>query len=92
MLLLLRPPPYPTLMMLRHPDRFAVGSDALFSTAQAIAVRPDSLRFINFIDSWITENELKGRMHQAQDYRFGSLDWENRLSTQADETGEPQPK
>jgi len=86
------PTPYPTYMMLRHPDRFAIGSDALFSTAQAIAVRPDSLRFINFIDSWITENEMNGRKQQAQEYWFGSLDWENRLSGDAAVTDEAKPQ
>ena len=79
-------------MMLRHPDRFAIGSDILFSTAQAIAVRPDSLRFINFIDSWITENEMNGRKQQAQDFWFGSLDWENRLSSDAAVTDEAKPQ
>jgi polar amino acid transport system substrate-binding protein len=73
------PTPYPTFMMLRHPDRYAIGSDALFGTSQAIAVRIDSLRFVNFIDAWITENKVNGRNQQAQDYWFGSLDWESRL-------------
>lgn len=73
------PTPYPTFMMLRSPDRFAIGSDALFSTNQAIATRTDAWRFVNFINAWIAENQANGRLEEMQTYWFGSLQWQARL-------------
>ena len=43
--------PIPNFMMLAEPDRYAIGSEALFSSSEAVAVRPDSLRFVNFTTS-----------------------------------------
>ncbi|MBA5778560.1 transporter substrate-binding domain-containing protein [Stappia sp. F7233] len=82
------PSPYPTYMMERRPDRFLLGSDSLFSTSEAVAARPDSLRFINFVDAWITENRGNGRLDQAYDYWFGSTDWMDRLDKTLGESDE----
>ena len=74
------PTPYPTYMMMNFPDQFALASDSLFATAQAVAVRPSDLRFINFINAWITENRENGRLGEARDYWFSSEDWEAQLN------------
>lgn len=92
------PSPYPTYMMEREPERFLLGSDSLFSTSEAVAARPDSLRFINFIDAWITENRGNGRLDQAYDYWFGSTDWMERADVKPGDSDEkpageaPKPK
>lgn len=80
--------PIPNFMMLAEPDRLALGSDALYSSSEAVAVRPDSLRFINFIDAWIEENRANGRLQAAREYWFDTLEWEERLS----KTDEPADK
>lgn len=72
--------PIPNFMMLAEPDRYAIGSEALFSSSEAVAVRPDSLRFVNFIDAWIEENQANGRLQAAREYWFDTLEWEQRLS------------
>lgn len=77
--------PIPNFMMMEEPDRYAIGSDPLYSSSEAVAVRPDSLRFVNFIDSWIEENTANGRLQAARAYWFDSLDWEVRV------TGEGEP-
>ncbi|MXN64968.1 transporter substrate-binding domain-containing protein [Stappia sp. GBMRC 2046] len=82
------PTPYPTYMMQRAPDRFLLGSDSLFGTSEAVAVRPDSLRFVNFIDAWIVENQASGRLAEAREYWFGSFDWMERLGESAGESDE----
>lgn len=82
------PTPYPTYIMLRKPDRFLLGSDSLFGTSEAVAVRPDSLRFVNFIDAWIVESQASGRLAEAREYWFGSFDWMDRLDESAGESDE----
>jgi polar amino acid transport system substrate-binding protein len=72
--------PIPNFMMLNEPDRYAIGSDPLYSSSEAVAVRPDSLRFVNFIDAWIEENRANGRLQAAREYWFDSLEWEGRLA------------
>ena len=72
--------PIPNFMMLRDPDRYAIGSEALYSSSEAVAARPDSLRFINFINAWIEENRTNGRLQAARDYWFDSLIWEGRVT------------
>jgi polar amino acid transport system substrate-binding protein len=80
--------PIPNFMMLAEPDRYALGSEALYSSSEAVAARPDSLRFINFIDAWIEENRANGRLQAAREYWFDTLEWEERLS----KTDEPADK
>lgn len=80
--------PIPNFMMLREPDRYAIGSDPLFSTSEAVAVRPDSLRFVNFIDAWLEANRANGRLRAAQDYWFDSLEWEGRVTGEDDADAE----
>lgn len=82
------PTPYPTYIMLKNPDRFLLGSDSLFGTSEAVAVRPDSLRFVNFIDAWIVENQASGRLAEAREYWFGSFDWMSRLDESVGESDE----
>ncbi|NRG16967.1 transporter substrate-binding domain-containing protein [Rhizobiales bacterium] len=82
------PTPYPTYIMLRNPDRFLLGSDSLFGTSEAVAVRPDSQRFVNFINAWIIENQASGRLAEAREYWFGSFDWMDRLDESAGESDE----
>ena len=72
--------PIPNFMMMTEPDRYAIGSEPLYSSSEAVAVRPDSLRFINFIDAWIEENQASGRLQAARDYWFDSLEWEPRAT------------
>ncbi len=86
------PTPYPTFMMLRAPERFLLGSDALFGTNQAVAVRPDALRFVNFINAWINENDANGRLQDARDYWFGSLDWMKRVDGEDEISDEATPE
>lgn len=81
--------PIPNFMMIDEPDRYAIGSDPLYSSSEAVAVRNDSLRFINFIDAWIEENRANGRLQAAREYWFDSLEWEERLT--ADETDAEKP-
>lgn len=85
------PTPYPTFMMLQHPERFLLGSDALFGTSEAIALRPDDLRFVNFINAWIVENSASGRLQQARDYWFGTLSWIKRVDGEPEISDEATP-
>lgn len=81
--------PIPNFMMLAEPDRYAIGSEALFGSSEAVAVRPDSLRFVNFIDAWIEENQANGRLQAAREYWFDTLEWEQRLSESDEPADQP---
>ena len=81
--------PIPNFMMLAEPDRYAIGSEALSGSSEAVAVKPDSLRFINFIDAWIEENQANGRLQAATDYWFDNLEWESRLSGETEPADKP---
>ncbi len=81
--------PIPNFMMLAEPDRYAIGSEALYSSSEAVAVRTDSLRFINFINAWIEENRTNGRLKAATDYWFDDLEWETRLSGDGEPVDKP---
>jgi polar amino acid transport system substrate-binding protein len=80
--------PVPNFMMMSEPDRYAIGSDPLYSSSEAVAVRPDSLRFVNFIDAWIGENQANGRLQAAREYWFDSLEWVGRLTGEDDSESE----
>lgn len=81
--------PIPNFMMLAEPGRYAIGSEELYSSSEALAVRPDSLRFVNFIDAWIEENRANGRLKAATDYWFDTLEWEERLSGEGAPVDQP---
>ncbi len=86
------PTPYPTFMNLRYPDRFLVGSTSLFGTSQAMAVRTDSFRLLNFINAWIVERQANGWLGGARSYWFGSLKWLSRLDKEPGATDEQPAK
>lgn len=73
------PTPYPDFIVSRAPDRYEAEAEPLLSTVQAMAVRPDSQRFLNFLNAWIVENDANGTLEGLQDHWFHSLNWVGQL-------------
>ncbi|WP_289035226.1 ABC transporter substrate-binding protein [uncultured Roseibium sp.] len=73
------PTPYPEFIVSRDPDRFAAEAEPLVSTLQAMAVRPGSERFVNFLNAWLMENTANGTLGDMRSHWFQSLDWLDRL-------------
>jgi polar amino acid transport system substrate-binding protein len=72
--------PLPELVMAANTDELAISADPLLRTAEALAVRPDSMRFLNLLDSWIYEMEAGGFLERLHSYWFDSHDWGDRLT------------
>jgi len=73
------PTPYPDFIISRDPDRYEKEQSPLLSTRQAMAVRPDSPRLLNFLNAWVSESEANGHLAQMSAYWFESADWFDRL-------------
>ncbi len=87
---LIAPTPYPTFIVSRDPDRYAMEPAPLLSTVQAMAVRPDSPRLLNFLNAWIVENKANGALGDMTAYWFKGSEWLDNLEGYdpgAEETG-----
>lgn len=85
------PTPYPDFIVSRDPDRYEKEQSPLLSTRQAMAVRPDSPRLLNFLNAWVIESEANGHLAQMSAYWFENTDWFDRLEgyeTEPDEGGD----
>lgn len=72
--------PLPELIVASGTDELAIGDTPLLRTAEAFAVRPDSARLLNLLDSWIYEKEAGGFLERLHAYWFDSHDWADRLT------------
>ncbi|MEJ8572645.1 transporter substrate-binding domain-containing protein [Microbaculum marinum] len=72
--------PIPELVMAANTDELTISEEPLLRTAEAFAVRPDSLRLLNLLDSWIYEKEAGGFLERLRAYWFDSTDWGDRLT------------
>jgi len=73
------PTPYPDFIVSRDPERYAKEDAPLISTLQAMAVRPDSPRLLNFLNAWVLESRANGMLARMDDYWFGGTEWFDRL-------------
>jgi polar amino acid transport system substrate-binding protein len=72
--------PLPELVVAAGTDELAIGDEPLLRTAEAFAVRPDSARLLNLLDSWIYEHEASEFLDRLHSYWFDSHDWAERLT------------
>lgn len=73
------PTPYPDFIVSRDPGRYAAEDRPVIATVEAMAVRTDSARFLNFLNSWVMENKASGALEAKHDYWFEELEWLERL-------------
>ncbi|WP_371311944.1 transporter substrate-binding domain-containing protein [Pseudovibrio flavus] len=71
----LMPTPYPALLVSSKNRKFVVVEHNVLATVSGMALRPDSMRFLNYINSWIEETRASRDMANVFNYWFGSLDW-----------------
>lgn len=72
--------PLPELIVAAGTDELALAAEPLFLTVEAMAVRPDSSRFLNLLDSWLNEMDASGYLARRRAYWFDSHDWSDRLT------------
>ncbi|WP_417670146.1 transporter substrate-binding domain-containing protein [Roseibium sp.] len=73
------PTPYPEFIVSRDPDKYVAEDAPLVTTVQAMAVRPDSQRFVNFLNAWLLENTANGTLEDIREHWFEGLEWLDQL-------------